>query len=258
MSREQFVQRVLRRVRLRFPLVKLARAAEDSFTLLINGNLAHLEHLYRASLLEPSDLAHHVDRWIVEMLRAGENIPDRDTPYQSVKDRIYPVILAERGHYPHVERAASPFVAGLRIAYGLDGDRMISYLPDALFLRWGVSLEELHEQALANLTARSRELQGYASPDEEGRPSLVVFQTLDGYDASRVLLPELHRRLSEHLGSPFVAAIPNRDVLLCFRDDPATVQRLHAQVKKDHRQMPHQITERLLLVTADGIAERCA
>ncbi|HWP41141.1 MAG TPA: hypothetical protein VNL70_09465, partial [Tepidisphaeraceae bacterium] len=77
---------------------------------------------------------------------------------------------------------------------------------------------------------------------------------MDGFDASRLLLPTLNSRLREHLGSPFAAGIPNRDILLCFRSDPSTVGRLRDQIARDYRQMPHPITDRLLLVTPDGIA----
>ena len=79
---------------------------------------------------------------------------------------------------------------------------------------------------------------------------------MDGYDASRVLLPTLHEKLREHLGSPFAAGIPNRDILLCFRNDDETVGRLREQIAEDHRQMPHGVTDKLLLVTPDGIALR--
>ena len=85
---------------------------------------------------------------------------------------------------------------------------------------------------------------------------MILFQTMDGYDASRILLPTLHDRLREHLGSPFAAGIPNRDILLCFRDDEETVSRLKAQIAEDFRRMPHQVTDQLLLITPDGIAPR--
>jgi uncharacterized protein YtpQ (UPF0354 family) len=79
---------------------------------------------------------------------------------------------------------------------------------------------------------------------------------MDGYDASRLLLPTLHEKLREHLGSPFAAAVPNRDILLCFRNDDETVGRLREQIAEDYRQMPHQVTDKLLLITPDGIALR--
>jgi uncharacterized protein YtpQ (UPF0354 family) len=84
----------------------------------------------------------------------------------------------------------------------------------------------------------------------------MLFQTMDGYDSSRLLLPSLFERLREYLGGPFAAAIPNRDILLCFRDEEETVDRLRPQIAADYRRMPHQITDRLVLVTLDGIAPR--
>ena len=117
-------------------------------------------------------------------------------------------------------------------------------------------LEEQHEQAIGNLVSRSQEMEAHGMQDETGRVNLILFQKGDGYDASRIFLPTLHDRLCEHLGSPFVAAIPNRDILLCFRDEEATVNQLAAKVAEDFRQMPHQVTDRLFLVTRDGIAPR--
>ncbi len=119
-----------------------------------------------------------------------------------------------------------------------------------------MSVDDLHTLAIDNLVARSEQLAAHAAEDDDGEVNLILFQTMDGYDASRLLLPTLHERLREYLGSPFGAAIPNRDMLLCFRNDDATVDRLRKQVAADYRSMPHQVTDRLLLVTADGIAVR--
>src|SRR6202042_2461750 len=105
-----------------------------------------------------------------------------------------------------------------------------------------------------NLVARSETMVASAAQDDDGKISLILFQTGDGYDASRLLLPTLHERLREHLGSPFAAAIPTRDLLLCFRSDAETVKRVREQVADDYRRLPHQVTDRLLLVTADGIS----
>jgi len=149
-----------------------------------------------------------------------------------------------------------PLIEGLMIAYALDSDRTISYIPRVLFEEWKMSIDDLHAVAIKNLVAKSEAINAHAAQDEDGSINLILFQTMDGYDASRILLPTLHERLREHLGSPFAAGIPNRDILLCFRDDEDTVNRLKAQIAEDFRQMPHQVTDRLLLVTQDGIAAR--
>jgi uncharacterized protein YtpQ (UPF0354 family) len=97
-------------------------------------------------------------------------------------------------------------------------------------------------------------MSAHAAQDDDGKINLILFQTMDGYDASRVLLPSLHEKLREYLGSPFGAGIPNRDILLCFRTDEETVDRIRDQIADDHKKLPHGVSDKLLLVTADGIA----
>ena len=98
-------------------------------------------------------------------------------------------------------------------------------------------------------------------PDQQVNDGLLIgYVLLDpkgGYEyLTRQITDEENDRLREYLGSPFAAAIPNRDILLCFRNDEETVARLREQIREDHGKMPHGVTDRILLVTADGIAPR--
>jgi hypothetical protein len=254
MIREQFMEQVLRHVHEKFPLVKLARGGMP-FSIVINGYPAPLENLYRLVLLRPEEMNRHVERWVVELLRAAEGHPDHTSPFEEIRERILPMVIPEAAGYLQPSTMVSqPFVADLLIAYAVDQDRTIDYIPRGRFNQWGISLDQLHEAALENLIRRSDAIEAHAAPDETGEISLIIFQTMDGYDASRILLPTLHDRLRAHLGSPFAAAIPNRDILLCFRNDADTVDKYRKQIRADFQQMPHQVTDKLLLVTPDGIA----
>jgi Protein of unknown function (DUF1444) len=251
LSRAQFVRRVLRIAQTKFPLEKID-TAEHPFALNINGHVASLENLYRLAQLNPQTLRRQAERWVVELLRAAD-APDDTAHLDRVSDRLLPMIVPEAS--PLASGAfCRPLVEGLSVAYAVDGDRTIAYVSSARFEKWGITADELHELALANLTDRSGEICAQAAQDDEGRVNLMLFQTMDGYDSSRLLLPTLYGRLFEYLGGPFAAAIPNRDILLCFRDDQETVGRLRPQVASDFQRMPHQITDQLLLVTMDGIA----
>src|SRR5436309_877069 len=252
--REEFPALVMKLVKGKFPLVKIL-AAKDGFAVTVNGNLASLENLYRMASLRPDDVQQHVNRWVVELLRAAEGTHDQEGSYQELKPRILPLVLSSEGAQSRGPSVVTqPFVEGLIVAYAIDSDRTISYLGRPHFASWNISMEELHETAMDNLVGRSEAMNAHAAQDDDGRVNLILFQQMDGYDASRILLPTLHDRLREHLGSPFAAAIPNRDILLCFRDDPETVARLKAQIAEDYQRMPHQVTDQLLLVTPDGIA----
>ncbi len=255
LTRQQFVQQVCDHVKVKFPLVKIA-VGDQPFTLRVNGQLAGLENIFRMASLRPEERLHHIDRWIVELLRASEGTPDRFGTFDELKDRVMPMVLPAEAAQHYVGTVNSTLVDGLMVAYAIDQDRTISYIPQERFVDWKMPVEELHELAINNLIARSESLAAHAAEDEKGEVNLILFQTMDGYDASRILLPTLHERLRSYLGSPFGAAIPNRDMLLCFRNDDETVNRLSGQVKEDFRQMPHQVTDKLLLITADGIAVR--
>ena len=245
---------VMQLVRAKFPLVKIA-GVKDNFAVTVNGNLASLENLYRMATLRPDDVKQHVNRWVVELLRAGEGTHDQEGTYEELKERILPLVLSSEGAQargPAVVTA--PLIDGLILAYAIDSDRTISYLTRPHFASWNMTLDDLHETAMENLISRSDAMNAHAAQDDDGDVNLILFQQMDGYDASRILLPTLHERLREHLGSPFAAAIPNRDILICFRNDDEMRERLRGQIAEDYRSMPHQVTDRLFLVTADGIA----
>ncbi len=255
LTREKFYDQVVKIIRGKFPLVKLSRA-EQEFSLRMNGHVASLENLFRASVLRPEEMQRHVERWALELLRAAEGSPDQTADYQEVADRIMPLLVTAppEVHSAQTSMVSQPLVGELSIAYVIDSDRAMSYIPTSALSRWQVDIDQLHDKAIENLVARSEQLQAHAAADEQGNVNLILFQTMDGYDATRLLLPSLHDRLREHLGSPFVAGVPNRDILLCFRNEQENLARLKSQIGEDYRGMPNSISEKLLLVTADGIA----
>lgn len=252
--REEFPAWVIKLVKAKFPLVKLS-AAKDAFALTVNGHLASLENLYRIVTLRSEDAQQHVNRWMVELLRAGEGTNDQEGTFDELKSRLLPLVLSTEGAEARgPQLVTQPLIEGLTVAYAIDNDRTIAYLNRSHFTDWKITLEELHDTAMDNLLSRSESMNGHAAQDDDGRVNLVLFQQMDGYDASRILLPTLHEKLREHLGSPFAAAIPNRDILICFRHDAEMLERLRTQISDDYRQMPHQVTDKLFLITPDGIA----
>jgi uncharacterized protein YtpQ (UPF0354 family) len=254
LTREQFVQQVIDVAHGKFPAAKIARATQP-FSLRVNGQIASLENLYRSSVLQPEQSTQFIERWMLEIVRASEGTPDLNASYEELADRIMPVVVREGSpEATNTSMVAQPLVSGLAVSYAVDSQRSLWYVSQETLKKWNVSLDALHEKAIENLVNRSQAIAAHAAQDADGDVNLILFQTMDGYDASRILLPTLHDRLREHLQSPFVAGIPNRDILLCFRSDDETVARLRQQIQNDYRQMPHPVTDRLLLVTPDGIA----
>ena len=257
-KREHFAQRVIGIVRQRFPLVRIARA-DQPFSIRLNGRTASLENLYRLSVLSPDEVRKNVERWAVELLRDAEGTPDRFASLDAIREKLMPMVVAsEIDELKASKIVTQPLVEGLGVSYVLDGDRTIAYVPTEAVEGWGLTVDELHTLAIENLVRQSQSIQAHAAQDESGNVNLILFQTLDGFDATRILLPSLHDKLREHLGSPFAAAVPNRDILLCFRNDEENRQRIRTQVAADYRSRPYQVTDALFLVTADGVAPNVA
>jgi len=257
LSREQFAQRVIEIVRAKFPLVKIGRAEDPSFAMRVNGRVELLENLYRDAVQNPDRMQEQVEAWTLALLRVSEGMPAVWGDFDELRERVLPMVVASAvAEGSATSMVSQPLVPGLRVAYAIDDKRTITYIPPVLFDQWNVPLDDLYKIALENLTSRSEAIQANAAQDEDGRINLILFQTLDGFDATRILLPTLHDRLREHLGSPFAAGIPNRDILLCFRNDDATVDRLREQIARDFRQIHHPVTDKIFQITPDGIAPR--
>jgi uncharacterized protein YtpQ (UPF0354 family) len=80
---------------------------------------------------------------------------------------------------------------------------------------WGVSPDTLRDAAYRNLAAWSRGAPWSEDADEERR--VISSDTGDGWDASRILLPEARAHLERELGGPagrVLVGLPARDLLL--------------------------------------------
>jgi len=139
------------------------------------------------------------------------------------------------------------------ICYVIKSKNMFRFVTGWDVNRWGLTPEQLQEQAQQNLAALPwpRELMG-SSSHNEGR--VIVVMTDDNLASSRLLHPELHRMFSGPLGSPFMAGIPCRDTLVLYSNRRELKQRIARRLKKDFQASAYQITATPFLVTRDGIA----
>lgn len=252
LNRQQFVEHVLAVVRKQFPLAKVARGPQ-SFSIHFNGQTASLENLYRAVKLQPETMEHQITRWAVELLRFEETAEITSTDFEELKDRLLPVLVPEAGVTE--ELPTHEVVSGLISAVAVDHDRVISYVSRGLFNSWNQPQMELHDLAVKNLLDRSAEMRGQ-TVEKDGEINVILFQSFDGYDASRILLPNLFDRLAPYLGGVFFAGVPNRDLLVCFRDEAVVVDDVLPRIQKQYRSCPHQISDKVFAVTPDGLAPR--
>jgi uncharacterized protein YtpQ (UPF0354 family) len=149
--------------------------------------------------------------------------------------------------------ATQPFVNDTVIFYLLDLMNSVAPVSLEQLIRWGVSVEEIDTVARENLMDYEPELELRVFHSDEG--AAAVFNTGDGYDASRLLLGHLHEQLAPELGREFLVAIPTRDVFIAFSlEHDGFGHRLHRRIRRDYRRLPYPITEDLFLVARDGVA----
>ena len=196
----------------------------------------------------------------LDRLIEGDAMTGAPMPLSVAKTRIMPRIQPE-SLFLHLDReqvAHVPFVNGTVIVFVIDLPHMTVSITTEQMIRWGLQPDDLEVLARQNLNAYAPDLKIQLVESVEGGRAAIVSRQ-DGYDAARLLLGRLHRRLAPELKGNFFVATPSRDMFLAFTiDPPEFVQRLRDRVDQDFRRMPYPITNDLFLVTMDGIAGMAA
>ncbi|MBC8523600.1 DUF1444 family protein [PVC group bacterium] len=250
---EAFSEQVVRILRRGFPdrEVRLAGPMD----LYLDGRHLGLENLYRMVQSEPQRGVDIVEDFL-ERLLEGDELSHMPLPLSMAKSRVMPRIQPE-SIFEQLDReqvAYQPFVNGTVIIYVIDMPRMTVSITIEQMMRWGVSVDELDVFARENLAAYQPQLkiQVVESPDG-GRAA--IFNMQDGYDAARLLLSSLWKRLAPELKGNFYVAAPARDVFMAFSCSPEPlVSKLQQRVAQDYKRLPYPICTDLFLVTQDGVA----
>jgi len=248
-----FADKVASLARSYFP--ELMVAVIDEGHLRCGSRPVSLMPLHQRYLASPADLPIHVKSFFMEVqgeMPASEMAKE----WVSARRHVLPTFVKTEaaGGLAH-----QPWVNGLSIGYLLEeegedsdsgGDRAVMA---ADVKRWGIDEESLHEQALKNLVGKSHE-HAMEVHRSEGY-TMMLLAAAERHNAVRLLLPELHSILREHLGTTFYAAIPTGEFLLAFSTVNAEILgRVREQVAADYGRAKKGISPKIFLVTADGIA----
>ncbi len=249
---QSFTSAVLALAKNRFPDATLA--VEDDETLRIGGSPISLRSLRLRYLEAPSQLPAHARNFfggLATQLPAGDLVHD----WSAARDAMMPVLLTPAALNNATDRLMSEqWINHLSVGYVLerpgDPERPIT---SADAHHWGVSVDTLHDQSLSNLIRRSKDqtMQGQKNDDY----TMLVLAAPDRHNAARILLPEFYSRLRQHLGGTFYAAAPSRELLVAFTatgDDLR--ERLRRQIAEDYSHAKDALSDKLFLVTPDGIA----
>jgi hypothetical protein len=227
--------------------------------LLVDGEPVSLTNLYRAvahaSAVGQANGPELVEQFI-QSYAGMRQLRQTPLPFDVVKGKILPRLSpleAIAGSTSNNPLACLPYVNDTVILYAVDiGGASVTLTLEQL-IRWGIDVEEIDKLSRENLASHEPKLELRTFQQDDAHAA--IFNTGDGYDASRLLLQELHPQLAPDLGRSFYVAIPSRDVFIAFPPEPGDwVSRLRERVAVDYLKLPYPITADLFLVTLDGVA----
>jgi hypothetical protein len=188
----------------RGPNVAVASDASlDTFTLPVTEPYAE----YKAAPARLDDILSGIVAEAESTMEAG----NADASFADVRSHILPIlkpITAFRGL--DEEPSTTRFPANLRVAYLVEEPGSLKAVRPADLDRWGRSLEEVHEIAVANLLRQTNRDEPLRCEEE-----LCGWASGDGWDAARLTVPELRHQIVEEIG-PSVYAVPQESVYVAL------------------------------------------
>lgn len=257
MPPEPFRQQVLALAARHFPL--LEAKPKGRFAIELQGCEINLSNFYRSYLQQPESLSRIVLPGLTSVVRLQEWGPEQVMPpLDEVEDRIMPML------YPDDDAAETlrdfvqlPWIGGLTQVFVIDEDDTYRFVHGSMLKQWDLSMESLQELALDNLDtyADDHPMQVNLIGDEED-PQMLVPVNPDPYNSARILGRSFHRRLRELFGPEVIVGVPNRDFFVAVSlDHPRLISHVRERVVQDYHSMHHPLTQRLLVISADGVSE---
>lgn len=171
------------------------------------------------------------------------DVPSWDTVQTKLRPQFMPLEYQEQ-----IPILALPFHSGIAIAIVIDEDHSYSYVRRDYQQKWNLSDDQIYKRSLENLyiSTAGVEIHSGGPPDR-----YIGIEAGDGYDAARLLIPEIRSKAVDKLGEPFLAGIPNRDFLIMWALD--CTQHFHdyayEKVRNDFEMQPYPLTPNVFQVT---------
>jgi uncharacterized protein YtpQ (UPF0354 family) len=227
--------------------------SRDPRVIEFDGRTCGLTNIYSAFLLTgltDADLRVIVNTQF-DVLTAAEALVDRDElECDGVRSKLMPQLMPAE-FLEKIQLVSCEFGDEVVLGFVIDTEKAYSYVSVEDARRWGVSTEDLREIAFQNLDERSQGIEILAFPTPNG---FVVINTLDGFDAVRILSPKMHEFIKGIIGAPFRFGVPNRDFLICWEknDDLDHQTKFTGQISQDFDERPYPLSRNVFEVSADG------
>jgi uncharacterized protein YtpQ (UPF0354 family) len=133
------------------------------------------------------------------------------------------------------EPAVTSFPGHLVVAYGVQTTDSFTVVSKADLAHWQARVAQLHRLALANLVRETHRDQPLKCEEQ-----LCGWASGDGYDAARMIVPELRREIVRKIG-PAVYAVPRESVFVALPIKLA--ERIRSKVVRDFVTAPNPVSQ---------------
>lgn len=242
-EQKAFQNRIIVILKQNFPNFEIERS-DNPLILTWNENQLSLFNLYNDFLLtsqtnfELEELAkEHFGKILSCELLLDEEIESFEQIKFEVLPQIMPIEYIEEFKALHI-----PLGDEVVIGFVIDGEKAYRYITEDDFENWNVDLSKLKQNAIHNLSEISYDLEMTFVPLPNG---MIVVDTMDSFDAVRILVPHLQEFFAEKLGSPFCFGIPNRDFLICWSktSDAKFQSTIKNQIANDFEERPYSLSK---------------
>lgn len=261
LSQRQFTELVGERVEVAYPGVQLSHFDESGFDYTRgDGDSGRIvtDQEYAYYVQHPEDLDDLVER-VVSLLGDRDRLSALENDATRLRRSLMPVLKprsflgeadARSGGQPLLY---GEHTSGLLVFFVIDQPTSISFLTAGSLGGLGMTRDQLSRLALENLSMRTSEDRFVVEQSPDG--PIAVGETLDGYDAARLISPVLLTVTSELMGaSRVVVAVPRRDLILVAPADlPALRQRVADRARAEFHAGPFAITPDLFAVDRRGV-----
>jgi uncharacterized protein YtpQ (UPF0354 family) len=160
-----------------------------------------------------------------------------EASFDDVRQDLMPLLEPQFGLRNYgFEPAQTPVPGNLSLIYVVDADDSFTVVRPEDVERWGTTVEELESVALGNLLTQTNEEEKLLCEPSGGR-ELCGWSSGDGYDATRMLVPELRRQIVREYGGPAVYTVPMSHVFVALPLDlvkrGSTEEALRLKVQRD-------------------------
>ncbi len=255
MSPEQFAEAVKQRIASNHPNITIKSTDGFNWVLEIENEERQwfLDNTYARYRQEPDDFDPLVDYMLDSISEMEDPV---DISWEEAKPRLLPSLKSDQyfidnlklpGGAEMIEKLVSfDYVKDLKITIAIDSEMSMSFVNKQQLESWGVSKEDLLNTAIENLSKLTAQHWAEATrmAQENG---LFAFMTHDGYDASRILLPDFHERASRALGCErILVGIPNRDFIAAIPENAPGKEKFCKQVRQDSEHYDHAVTSEII------------